>query len=73
MNMEQKYIEKVLEDMNDRLEYVKNIKNSFETRRKESEENSYGEGLYRGNIIACENQIEFLEREIKFLKCALEN
>ncbi|WP_242224446.1 hypothetical protein [Bacillus cereus group sp. BfR-BA-01380] len=73
MNMERQYIEKVLGDMKERLEYITNMKNHFEEKMKSYEKNSFGEGLYKGSVVACELETEFLEREIKFLQCALEN
>lgn len=72
MNMDRKYIEKVLEDMKERLEYVKDIKSSFEKEGKEYEIGSYGAGLHKGHVMAYENEIEFLKRKIKFLSGALE-
>lgn len=77
MNMERKYIEKVLEDMKERLEYVQAVKESSEQSEKEYDEKehevySFSLGLHKGCIFAYKNEIEFLKREIKFLSRLLE-
>lgn len=72
MNMERKYIQVVLGDLEERLDYVRDMKNDYEKQVEECEVGSHLAGLYKGHVMAYKTEMEFLERKIKFLSGALE-
>lgn len=73
VNIERKYIVETIDDMSKRLEHIKNVISNFENEINHlNEQDDFGIGIRKGYIGAHKLEVEFLERQITFLKGALE-
>ncbi|MFA2606296.1 hypothetical protein ABR763_26465 [Bacillus cereus] len=74
MNIERKYIAETISSMTERIEHTKTVIRNFENEINNLDEHDhFGIGIRRGYIGGHELEVEFLERQIAFLKGALEN
>ncbi|MES5957510.1 hypothetical protein QCI42_29890 [Bacillus fungorum] len=73
MNIEKQYIEHTIKKMDERVEYLTKSIDSSKDKLAESDEGSYAQGLYQGQIIALENELSEVKLHIQFLQGALEN
>ncbi|EMA6344827.1 hypothetical protein U3450_003883 [Bacillus cytotoxicus] len=73
MNIERQYIEKVIVDMEKRMNHLTKMRKLHNEKLNSLEDDgTFEEGLYKGYKNAQEREMDFLKTELTFLKGALE-
>lgn len=66
MKKDQKYIEILIFSMNERVKFLMNLVNDYEKDIKEID--GYGKGLYKGFQMVRQDEIDFLQNQIDYIK-----
>lgn len=72
MSIKPNHIEYVIETMDERIQFLKEIINVCNKKVEESNGYGYAKGLYEGSEAAHQDEIDFLQRRRDFLNRILE-
>lgn len=72
LTVEQRYIQHVLDNMKNRVAFLKQLQAEDKEPPKDEDMKIYVDGFRAGQMMSWELEIEYLEREINFLSGAIQ-